>query len=415
MKVTFRTVTNKNFSLNIEDDTKIADVKKTVEAQGEYQAEGMKLVYKGEFLKDELTIKETNYAESDFIVVVSKKIGAASKKKPTTTTATPSPAPISTPAPVTPAPAPAQSTPPPVTQVTPAPTTTGTVGVTPAPAPLVEPASADANRIVTGDTYKAAVDQFLEMGFEQSQIEACMRAAFNNPERAADYLMGGIPEGLQQASSQQAPPSPSQQDQQQMQLGGDDELYEDEGAYEGGNPLESLLQGGAGGGLGNLSETFPQFNQLRAAIQQNPSLLQPILQRIAQTSPQLYQIIQQNPQEFIRLLNDAPTTGPPQPQQGAGGANPLAAAMGGGGGAHTGPGAPPPGTIFVTPQEKLAIDELVSLGFTRMAAAQAYFACDKNQELAANFLLENQFTDEDMQDFSHQFGGDDNQEGNNQQ
>jgi UV excision repair protein RAD23 len=83
----------------------------------------------------------------------------------------------------------------------------------------------------------------------------------------------------------------------------------------------------------------------------------------------------------------------------------------GGQGGMGGVGAPPPGTIFVTPQEKLAIDELVSLGFSRMAAAQAYFACDKNQELAANFLLENQYNDEDMQDFS-QFGGG-NQGGNN--
>lgn len=70
------------------------------------------------------------------------------------------------------------------------------------------------------------------------------------------------------------------------------------------------------------------------------------------------------------------------PGMGAGGA-------GGAGGAH------PPGTIRVTQEELDAITRLTQLGFPKHKAAEAYFACDKNEELAANYLFESAVEDEE--------------------
>jgi UV excision repair protein RAD23 len=43
--------------------------------------------------------------------------------------------------------------------------------------------------LATGSVYNDAVANLVSMGFEREQVVKAMRAAFNNPDRAAEYLL----------------------------------------------------------------------------------------------------------------------------------------------------------------------------------------------------------------------------------
>jgi UV excision repair protein RAD23 len=64
--------------------------------------------------------------------------------------------------------------------------------------------------------------------------------------------------------------------------------------------------GGAAGGLGNLDflRQNQHFQQLRQVVQQQPHMLEPILQQVGAGNPQLAQLIGQNPDQFLQLLSE---------------------------------------------------------------------------------------------------------------
>jgi UV excision repair protein RAD23 len=143
----------------------------------------------------------------------------------------------------------------------------------------------------------------------------------------------------------------------------------------------------------------PQFAQMRALLQQNPTLLAPLLQQLAQSNPQLLQLINEHQNEFYNMINEPmdAETGGSGSVGGAGGAPgaggvlpPAAGGVGAAGGAPGNAGGtrnPNSSYITVTAQEREAIDRLKALGFPETMCIQAYFACEKNENLAANFLL----------------------------
>jgi len=124
----------------------------------------------------------------------------------------------------------------------------------------------------------------------------------------------------------------------------------------------------------------PQFAQLAALVAQNPAMLQQMLPALQQQDPAMAAAIQANPEAFARMLQAA-----------AAGAGGQIGAPPGGGAAPVMPGGPQ--VVQLSEADNEAVQRLSELGFERAQAAQAYLACDKNEELAANYLFEHGMQD----------------------
>lgn len=184
-----------------------------------------------------------------------------------------------------------------------------------------------------GEQRTAAIAGMEAMGFPRDQIDAAMRAAFFNPDRAVEYLLNGIPESARQEQrAAAASPQPAQTQGQQPAAATGTEAAPQQGSDEPVNLFEAAAQAGGGGrggagarGAGDLGAALgggrggaqggqteasqldflrnnPQFQQLRTVVQQQPQMLEPILQQVAAGNPQLAQIITQNPEAFMQLL-----------------------------------------------------------------------------------------------------------------
>ncbi|NWI24242.1 RD23A protein, partial [Sula dactylatra] len=217
-------------------------------------------------------------------------------------------------------------------------------------------ASADVGPAVTGSEYETMLTEIMSMGYERERVVAALRASYNNPHRAVEYLLTTRPLGGAAGGHTcglwgcwEAPPP----------QGGA------RGSFPRENPLEFLRE-------------QPQFQNMRQVIQQNPALLPALLQQLGQENPQLLQQISQHQEQFIQMLNEP-----------LGELGDLEGEMG-----AIGDESPQMNYIQVTPQEKEAIERLKALGFPESLVIQAYFACEKNENLAANFLLSQNFDDD---------------------
>lgn len=408
MQVTLKTLQQQTFKIDIDPEETVKALKEKIESEkgkDAFPVAGQKLIYAGKILNDDTALKEYKIDEKNFVVVMVTKPKAVTTPVPTTTqqsnpattttissstapavaqvpTPTPALAPTPTPASVTPAstttssePAPASATKqenpaekPTETPVATSPTSTDSTSGDSSRSNLFEDAT---SALVTGQSYENMVTEIMSMGYEREQVIAALRASFNNPDRAVEYLLMGIPGDRESQAVVDPPPAATTgAPQSSVAAAAATTTATTTTTSSGGHPLEFL-------------RNQPQFQQMRQIIQQNPSLLPALLQQIGRENPQLLQQISQHQEHFIQMLNE-----PVQEAGGQGGGS------GGGSGGIAEAGSGHMNYIQVTPQEKEAIERLKALGFPEGLVIQAYFACEKNENLAANFLLQQNF-DED--------------------
>lgn len=337
------------------------------------------IAYRGKVLADDAaTVESVGFEESGFIVVFIAKPAAAPK----------APEPPAAPAPATTPAAPAPAAPAPA------------LAAEAAPAPPAAPGG-----LLTGSNLEGAISNLCDMGFDRAEVVACMRAAFNNPERAVEYLTTGIPPALQAVA--QAPAAPAAA--AAPPAGGAVAAPAPAAVGPAAQPFNmfggpapaaaaAAAAGGGGGALAFLHQN-PQFRVLRQMLRGNPDMLPNILQELGRTNPLHLQAIQNNQPEFLRFMSE---------EGGEEDMAALAGMMGGEGedeiddemmammeGAGTGAGAGAGGgmVIQLTQEDVDKVERLQALGFPRDACIEALLACDKNEELAANFLLGDQMFD----------------------
>lgn len=131
----------------------------------------------------------------------------------------------------------------------------------------------------------------------------------------------------------------------------------------------------------------PLVGQLRLLVQQNPALLSTFLAQLGETNPHLFELISRNQQAFLEMLAEGSGV-----DLGALGDDDFE-------GGEAGPAAGQT-QIAVSQAEGEALTRLQAMGFDRQQVIQAFIACDRNEELAANYLIEHgmdDFEDEPQQ------------------
>ncbi|XP_073261944.1 ubiquitin receptor RAD23d isoform X2 [Populus alba] len=385
MKVFVKTLKGTNFEIEVKPEDTVVEVKRNIEnVQGAdvYPAAQQMLIYQGKVLKDDTTLDESKVAENSFIVVMLSK-SKVSSGGPSTATAAPPNSKVSsggsstaTAAPPTLA-QPTSSLPSNVTQ----PSSTSQAAV-PTAVPAAVPAAAlpqsaaesspavvisalsdadmygqVASNLVAGSNLEATIQEILDMGggsWNRETVVRALRAAFNNPERAVEYLYSGIPEQAEVPPVAQGPASgvavnpPAQAQQPAAPPSGGPNA----------NPLDLFPQGlpstGSNAGAGNLDflRNSQQFQALRAMVQANPQILQPMLQELGKQNPHLMRLIQEHQPDFLRLINE--------PVEGEGNVlGQLASAV--------------PQTVTVTPEEREAIDRSW-ISYSNTTEASIYWA-----------------------------------------
>ena len=191
--------------------------------------------------------------------------------------------------------------------------------------------------------YTEQINALVDMGYEKEKVERAIKAANGSIDLAVEYL------NEEQIPNQNEPNT--------------------------GNANSNIPSSSNS----NLPEELKKnASIIKCLCMNNPEKLPSILTNLKEHSPQLFELIKQHEEDFKNLLVS------PLSEEDIRNFQSIQQEL----------RRPPGPTIRLTKEESDAVKRLQELGFSQADAVQAYFACDKNEEMAANFLFEQKMRDE---------------------
>ena len=204
--------------------------------------------------------------------------------------------------------------------------------------------------------FSEKINSLVEMGYEREKVEKALNASNGNVDIAIEYLTSGnIPDN-----------SPSN-----LNLGNNNTNNTNNSNNTNNNNSTNLDP-----------ELIKNASIIKILCQRNPNKIISLLNNIKLRSPELLNKIKQHEEDFKNYLISQIT------QEDIDNFRNIQQTL------RTGGVRRP--QIQLTKEESEAVQRLKQLGnFSQAEVIQAYFACDKNEELTANFLFEQKLRDED--------------------
>ena len=191
--------------------------------------------------------------------------------------------------------------------------------------------------------YTEQINALVDMGYEKEKVERAIKAANGSIDLAVEYL------NEEQIPNQNEPNT--------------------------GNANSNIPSSSNS----NLPEELKKnASIIKCLCMNNPEKLPSILTNLKEHSPQLFELIKQHEEDFKNLLVS------PLSEEDIRNFQSIQQEL----------RRPPGHSIRLTKEESDAVKRLQELGFSQADAVQAYFACDKNEEMAANFLFEQKMRDD---------------------
>ncbi|KAI3712930.1 hypothetical protein L1987_71500 [Smallanthus sonchifolius] len=193
MKINVGTLKGTKFEMQVNHTDTVADIKRNIETvlgPAVYPAAQQLLVHQGKVLKDATTMEENKVVENSFIVITLSK-----SKSPASGLSTTSAARVNVAQPSEPSQA-SESAP----NVASSESTTQSIHDLVSDWSETNNVYDEAASKVAGSSSETTIQQFLDMGggsWDRETVIRALRAAYNNPERAVDYLYSGIPEQVE--------------------------------------------------------------------------------------------------------------------------------------------------------------------------------------------------------------------------